>query len=348
MQKLNHCLREGDLPGFRRHFNLQTVYLRGLQVEPLSLLLPSCEGSDDAVAEFLHQNGFRRVPEVDSAGWCPVHYATLAGNIQVLKGLLEQRADVNRRTSKDEPTLGFPPWMSALDLAVFFHHHEATRLLLAARASLEGGLSAALLHAANADNAEGIRLLCASGTRPLSRSLFGVSALQCAAGLSAAEALEELVVQARPNSLELSRALFDATAFKGGSAELVQRLIALRADVDFQMSSSRDFSALGRLLLATKSLQHRFGRASVVKMIAYHLNGSTPLMQAIRSAQFEAAAALIAAGARLDLQNSRNWIAADFARNQAIPSFLQLGLEGDPSECRRVSLLAIASGCFTI
>ena len=48
MQKLNHCLREGDLPGFRRHFNLQTVYLRGLQVEPLSLLLPSCEGSDDA------------------------------------------------------------------------------------------------------------------------------------------------------------------------------------------------------------------------------------------------------------------------------------------------------------
>ncbi|OLQ14476.1 hypothetical protein AK812_SmicGene1397 [Symbiodinium microadriaticum] len=216
----------------------------------------------------------------------------------------------------------------ALDLAVFFHHHEATRLLLAARASLEGGFSAAVLHAANADNAEGIRLLCASGTRPLSRSLFGVSALQCAAGLSAAEALEELVAQALPNSCELSRALFDATAFKGGSAELVQRLISLRADVDFQMSSSRDFSALGRLLLATKSLQHRFGTSSVVKMLAYHLNGTTPLMQAIRSAQFEAAAALIAAGARLDLRNSKNWTAADFARNQAIPRFLQLGLEG--------------------
>ena len=249
---------------------------------------------------------------------------------EVLKGLLEQRADVNRRTSKDEPTLGFPPWMSALDLAVFFHHHEATRLLLAARASLEGGLSAALLHAANADNAEGIRLLCASGTRPLSRSLFGVSALQCAAGLSAAEALEELVVQARPNSLELSRALFDATAFKGGSAELVQRLIALRADVDFQMSSSRDFSALGRLLLATKSLQHRFGRASVVKMIAYHLNGSTPLMQAIRSAQFEAAAALIAAGARLDLQKFQELDCGRLCSEPGNPELSAAGPGGRP------------------
>ena len=85
VQKLNYCLRVGDLPGFRRHFNLQTVYLRGLDIEPLTGLLPSSEGGDDVVAEFLHQNGLRRVGVVDGAGWSPLHYAALAGNIEVLR-----------------------------------------------------------------------------------------------------------------------------------------------------------------------------------------------------------------------------------------------------------------------
>ena len=173
--------------------------------------------------------------------------------------------------------------------------------------------------AATFDNVEGLRLLCAAGAQPLARNLFGFSALQCAAGLGARAVVEEIVLQARPGEVELSRALFDAAGFRGGSAELVQRLIGLRADVDFQLSVSRDVSALGRLLFAAKSLQHRLGRTTGLTAYAYHLHGSTPLMQAIRSAQFEAAAALIAAGARLDLRNCRNWSAADFARGQAIP-----------------------------
>ena len=156
------------------------------------------------------------------------------------------------------------------------------------------------------------------------------------------------MIQARPSEMDLSRALFDAAAFRGGSAELVQRLIGLRADVDFQMSTSRDVRALGRLLLAAKSLQHRLGRTTGLTAHAYHLHGSTPLMQAVRSAQFEAAAALIAAGARLDLRNCRNWSAADFARGQAIPHFLQLGLQGEVSECRRVSSLAPIDGFVEI
>ncbi|OLQ14444.1 Ankyrin repeat domain-containing protein 17 [Symbiodinium microadriaticum] len=340
MKKLNHCLRVGDLPAFRRHFNLQTVYLRGLEIAPVAGLLPSCEGGVDVVSEFLHQNGLRTVGNGDSAGWRPLHYAALGGNLEVLRGLLEKRAEVNRRTWKDEPSLGFPPWMSALDLAVFFKHHEATWLLLAARAHLKGGLSPAVILAAARDNAEGIRLLCASGADPLAQNLLGNPTLGCAGGLAATEALEELLVQGRPSSMDLSRALFDATMLLGGSAELVQRLISLGANVDFQFDMSRDWRRLGRLLLAAKSMQHRLGRTTALTAIAYHVHGSTPLMQAIRSAQFDGAAALIAAGARLDLCNCRKWTAADFARGQSIPNFLQLGLEGDLSECRRVSLLA--------
>ena len=67
-------------------------------------------------------------------------------------------------------------------------------------------------------------------------------------------------------------------------------------------------------------------------------------MQAIRSAQYEAAATLIAAGARLDLRNSRNWTARDFASGQWIPDFLKSGLEGNPVECKRVSGLALEDG----
>ena len=347
-QKLNHCLRVGDLPGFRRHFNLQTVYFQGLEIAPVAGLLPSCEGGDDVVMEFLHQNGLRTIGSADSAGWRPLHYAALGGNVEVLRGLLEKRAGVNQRTWKDEPSLGFPPWMSALDLAVFFKQHKAARLLLEARAHLTGGFSPAVILAAARDNAEGVRLLCASGADPLAQNLLGNTTLGCAAGSAAAEAMEELVVQGRPGSLALSLALFDAAMFRGGTAELVHRLIALRADVNFQTNVRRDFCTPGRLHLAAKSLQHRLGRTTALSTIAYHADGSTPLMQAIRSAQFDGAAALIAAGARLDLRNCRNWTAADFAYGQSIPRFLQLGLEGDSSECRRVSLLAVSTGCFTI
>ena len=348
MQKLKHCLRTGDLPTFRRHFNLQSVHLRGLETTRPICLLPSqdTQGPDgQAVTEFLHQNGFRSVGEVDSAGWRPLHYAALAGSVEVLEALLELRADVRRRTSKDEPALGLPPWMSALDLAVCYKHHETTRLLLAARAHLEGGTAPAMHYAAISNNAEGVRLLCAAGGRPLAQNLLGFTALQAAATYAAMEAVEMLVqdVQGCP-ALELSRALWGAAAFRGGSAELVRRLLNLRADVNFQFSVPRDLRPLGRIFCATKSLQHRLGWATLQTQFFYHQNGSTPLMQSIQTAQWEAAAALIAAGARIDLRNTRNRAAADFARGQSIPYYLQMGLDGDAAQCSRVSSLALADG----
>ena len=98
----------------------------------------------------------------------------------------------------------------------------------------------------------------------LSQNLLGNPTFATAAALAATEALEELLVQGRPSSMDLSRALFDATMFRGGSAELVQRLIDLRADVDFQLDLPRDWSRLGRLLLAVKSWQQSRGRTSTI------------------------------------------------------------------------------------
>ena len=81
-QKLKHCLRVGDLPAFRRYYNLQTVHLRGLEIAPVPGFLPSAVG-EDAVQEFLHQNGLWSVNKADRAGWWPLHYAALAGNVEV-------------------------------------------------------------------------------------------------------------------------------------------------------------------------------------------------------------------------------------------------------------------------
>ena len=77
LRKLMHCLRVGDLPAFCRYLNLQKVHLRGLEVEPLAGLLPSAsEGADDALLEFLHQNGFKPRRE----GQCRLATATLCCN----------------------------------------------------------------------------------------------------------------------------------------------------------------------------------------------------------------------------------------------------------------------------
>ena len=338
MCKLLQCLRDGDLPAFRRYLNMQSVHLRGLDIEPVGGLLPVIY--TDAAADFLHQNGLARVEKSDKAGWWPLHYAALSGKAEVIQGLLQMRAAVNQRTSRDEPMLGIPPWVSALDLAVFCKNNEAAQLLISSGAHLKGGVLPAINHVAVSDNAEGIRLLRAAGSSPQDRDLMGGSALQGAAGCGSVAVVEELAVQGETDSLELSVALHYAALLRGGSAELVHRLIELRADVNFQLNMRRELKPLGRLLFGLKSLQHRRGRKSALSTVAYHLHGSTPLMVAVLTAQYEAAAALIAAGAKLDMRNCRNWTAADFARGAAIPPFLQQGLAGDPSECRRVASMA--------
>ena len=63
-------------------------------------------------------------------------------------------------------------------------------------------------------------------------------------------------------------------------------------------------------------------------------------MMALLQGNHEAAAALIAAGAQLNLRNSRGWTAADFAREMSVPEFLQEAFEGRVDACVRVSLLA--------
>ena len=221
--------------------------------------------------------------------------------------------------------MGFLPWMSALDLAIFYKRNDAAQLLIGARARLVGGTAPAMIIAAASNNADGIRLLRANGGDPLAKQIYGVSALACAAGFGSLAAMEELLAQAQHSPQELGKALFDAMTIRGGSAELVQRLVGLRADVDFQCDVRRDFFWPGRLLVAAQSLKHRVGfRRSTLSAQSYHVQGQTPLMAAMQRSQHEAVAALIAAGASTELRNCRRYTARDFVGRSTVPPFLQL------------------------
>ncbi|CAE7480238.1 anks1b [Symbiodinium sp. CCMP2592] len=350
LQKLRHCLRSGDFAGFRLHLNLQSVHLRGLEIEPVEGVLPDihAEGdAPDAVVRFLHQNGFRYSTRPDRAGLRPLHYAALSGNSMVIKGLLQQRASVNGRTSKDQPSLGFPKGVSALDLAIYYKHNDAAKLLIEQKAQLVGGILSTVALAAVSDNAEGIRLICAAGGDPRLLDLVGTLPYQSATAYLALAAFEELVAQAPPSSGDLGAALWGAAAGRGGSAEMVERLLGLRADVNFQYDVG-NMSRIGQLVVAVNGARYRFGTITSLTGLTYHQHGTTPLMQAIRSGQYEAAAALIAAGAKLEIQNHRGWTAADFGKHTSLPHFLQQGLAGDQSECKRVSALALKDGLIQV
>ncbi|CAK9090367.1 Ankyrin repeat and KH domain-containing protein 1 (HIV-1 Vpr-binding ankyrin repeat protein) (Multiple ankyrin repeats single KH domain) (hMASK) [Durusdinium trenchii] len=342
-RKLLLLLEAQDLVNYRLLLNLQSVHFRGFpearpfepipgfQAQPLPRsdrfhsFLDSSEGLQSGgaggarpllVARFLYQNGFRSVHETDSAGWSPLHYASLRGSPALIQGLLSLRADPNRLTKQDQPRVGLPPMTSPLTICVCFKHNQAARQLIAARAKIDGGLLKPLEFASVGDNPEGVRLLCEAGSSVHSRSIMGFTALEIACCRGAMAAMLEIARQAGEN-MDLSGALWCALALKaeGGTAGIVEWLLDRRADVNQSRDPWMHSSLYGALALS-KALQHRFG------------TGATPLVMAMIESQYEGAATLIAAGARLDLPNARGCCAADFIREQAVPDFLAQAVEG--------------------
>ena len=355
MRKLKFHLKAQDLVGYRVLLNLQTVHLRGFDATAAQDIVPGFEIEDalqpdkafQSARHFLYQNGFTSVNQVDSGGWAPLHYAALRGDLMVVQGLLDQRANINRWTRKDQPMTGQPLGLTAFFISSFFRNYDVMRLLISARAEVESGLHPVMAGPAVANDPEGVRLLCEAGCHPFRKNLFGDTAVEYAAAFGAPAALEELVVQvgSRFHQANMSRSLYLAAACRGASAELIHRLLDLRADVNAVGDTT---TAALRVLCTAKALQHRYGKSTLMSRWSYHRRGQTALMAAVMTGQYEGAAALIAAGARLDLRNSRNWTAADFATGHSVPQFLMDGFEGQLEGCVRIAESARRNDCVEL
>mmetsp|Transcript_6499 Transcript_6499/g.14957 ORF Transcript_6499/g.14957 Transcript_6499/m.14957 type:complete len:163 (-) Transcript_6499:327-815(-) len=154
-----------------------------------------------------------------------------------------------------------------------------------------------------------------------------------ACGGGSVAALKQLLPYA--TSDELKGALHAGAISAGGSAELVELVLEARADInEHWVSPARSF----RLLLLLQSGQYRLGRRTPTTTLGHHFEGSTPLMLAVITGQYEVAAALIAAGARL---NPRNQRFASLANQLPLPGFLCKALNGNDDECREVAALAM-------
>ena len=96
------------------------------------------------------------------------------------------------------------------------------------------------------------------------------------------------------------------------------------------------FSPFG-MLWRIKGLQHNpGGKTTQLRIVGYHHYGATPLKIAIICGNYEAAAALLVRGARLDWRNSRNKTAADLAREMSSPDYLMAALQGQMAKCNSV------------
>eukprot|EP00434_Breviolum_minutum_P000550 symbB.v1.2.000477.t1/scaffold11.1/size528188/26 len=102
-----------------------------------------------------------------------------------------------------------------------------------------------------------------------------------------------------------------------GSADLILLLIEVGANVN---ELFRPTWGLWLIFQISKMQNRR--QPSKLSTLAQNYSGATPLMCSILSGAFEAAAILLAAGARVDLCNSKKKTADDLAKEALAPQFL--------------------------
>ena len=155
--------------------------------------------------------------------------------------------------------------MSALDLTMLFKHSDAARLLIDAGTCMDGSMMPSMAYASISNNPEGIRILCNAGADPHTENLINIPMLDFCSGYGSLAAVEALLAQALPGTLNLSQALWASMwCCRGGTAEMVERLVGLGADVNHQRKIQSG-SPLDILQVAkAKSLQHQSGEATTL------------------------------------------------------------------------------------
>ncbi|CAE7882928.1 Ankyrin repeat and sterile alpha motif domain-containing protein 1B [Symbiodinium microadriaticum] len=341
-RKLMSLLDAQDFPGYRAFLNQQPALFRGLECDALAPV-PGFEidlNSPWRAMNFFHQNGFRSISDKDRCGWMPLHYAAVNGDPALVQDLLVLRADPDQGTTGIHPSFGFERGMLPISIACLFRNTDLIQFLISAKAKVTSNVVIhGPLHCAAAQSTrESMRILLEARCSPLEQNSFGGTILQMAAYYGSCEAIDELPRHVN-TPLNASEALHSA-ALGGAGAEVVHRLVEIRADVNIQTDEHFTRKPLMRAVYTLLTLQHRFYKVTPFSKVMYHAKGATPLMVAMLCCNHECAAALISAGAQVNLRNARGCTAADFAVGHSLPEFLREAFEGRVEACRRVSLLA--------
>lgn len=224
---------------------------------------------------------------------------------------------------------------SVLSICAFLKHNEAMKVLLAARADVGAKDSyggTAMHRASSGNNQEGIQILLAHGASATVPAMTGhlPFLFTIHGGTGGMAVLKELLPYTpQPDIAHCLNAVF---LLGGGDPAVVATLIAAGADVNSQKHKQH---TILDILMKYYKMRHRW-RSSTLSAYAYHCHGATPLMLSIITCSFEAAAVLIAAGARTDQMNSRGCRAIDFARQVSAPAYIHEGLNGNPAACEAV------------
>ena len=319
--KLRHLFRMGDLPEYRWYLNQQSTCFRGLNIDPIEDIVPSCPDHGDVVAKFLHQNCFSKINERDGMGYTPICYAAINGDASVLTALLAHGACANDQVSKRDQKHEFYKGDCPLSLSAWFSQHEAMELLLAGKAK-PGVLNelrfSPVDFACAADDVYEIRMLINARADVWKEAFLNLNPLNTAAALGSVAVLQELIRQAPTEKLpHLLRHCLHWAMVHGGFAKNLQVLIDARADVN-ERWETRITQFWAWLPMKYWSFKHRI-RQSRLTLLAYHHQGGTPLMFSIINAQFEATRFLVAARADVNLRNSKGSTAADLAQEVSAP-----------------------------
>ncbi|CAE7447877.1 ANKRA2 [Symbiodinium microadriaticum] len=314
--KLWYYRERGDLHNYRLLLNEQkSRWFQGLSMDPIDGLVEGFVTDADSfdqpnefeLARFLHQNFLRSPLERDSAGWSPICFAVVRGSSDLVQSLLARRADPNDAITKPKKELAMPRRFSLLSLAAVYHNQDVLLTLLSARADVharDARNAIAILWACGANDACCIRCLCQARADPSDRCNPGLSALQVASAFAAQDAMAELMSQAP--ALSLKFCLHHALVVQGGFYEPISFLIQAKADVNEQFEAEGN---MWWLVFKLGSFRHKFS-PSRLTLISYHHAGATPLMFSILSGHFSVVPLLLAAGARLDVRNSRKQTAS--------------------------------------
>lgn len=320
--KLVHCLEQEDMVAYHFWLNQQQVRFNTKDIEEKS---GEEEYEATVLARFLHENSFTHATERDAAGWSPLCYAAMNGNPLLVSALLSARADANDRITKGRPECQIQKGMPVLQLSAYCRNCDVMKLLLSARAAVNDSdcRGATALHWAMISNtAQGVRILCEAGADAELISLPATAPLACTA-LGSADALRELLVQR--TTLDFKDALHFSLMFRSG-VKSVSVLLEARADPNQPLQPT--FGSSWWKVLQVLSLRHRL-KSSRLSSLAYNHAGATPLMFSILAENYEAAALLVAAGARPEIRSARNKSAHDLARDISAPSSVMQLLQGE-------------------